>query len=214
MNKKDYKTIAITSAICLIPIIFGLLVYDKLPDQVAIHWGPAGTADGFADKFVAVVLLPFLLAGVNCILQFFVYNDPKRKNISNKMSTITIWTIPAVAIVVQTMVLLVALGVDVNVSMLVPLVVGALLIVLGNYMPKCKVNYTVGIRLPWTLANEEVWNKTHRLAGFLYVLSGLALIINTLLVVVNVIGLIIAIVILMVVVPAIYSFVLYKKIVK
>lgn len=211
MNKRDYKTMVATTIVCLIPIIFGVFVYDKLPEQVAIHWNAVGNADGYANKIFAVILLPVILAIVNVVLQMFVYNDPKRKNISKKMAVLTIWTIPFVAIVMQSMTLLIALGVEINIAVLTPLAIGAILMIMGNYMPKCKMNYTVGIRLPWTLANEDVWNKTHRLAGFIYVLSGMVIIINTLLLWVEWLLLIIVMIVFTAAVPTIYAFILYKK---
>lgn len=211
MNKRDYKTIAITTIICLIPIIFGLFVYHDLPEQMAIHWGANGEANGFASKIVGVVVLPLALAGVNVILQLFVYNDPKRMNISKKMASLTIWTVPVIAIILQPITLLIALGVDIRIEVICPLIVGALLVVLGNYMPKCKINYTVGIRLPWTLADEENWNKTHRLAGFVYVVVGLLMILNTIINIVNWVYLIIIIAVAMIFIPGIYSFIFYKN---
>lgn len=211
MNKRDYKTIAITTIVCLIPIIFGLFVYHDLPEQIAIHWGANGEANGFAPKIVGVIVLPLALAGVNVILQLFVYNDPKRMNISKKMASLTIWTVPVIAIVLQPITLLIALGVDIRVEVISPLIVGALLVVLGNYMPKCKSNYTVGIRLPWTLADEENWKKTHHLAGFVYVVVGLVMIFNTMINVVNWVYLIIIIAAAMIFIPGIYSFIFYKN---
>lgn len=211
MNKKDYKRIIMTTVFCLIPILFGLFIYNDLPDQMAIHWGVNGQADGFAPKIVAVVFLPLILSAVNVLLQVFVYNDPKRMNISKKMASLTIWTIPVIAIIIQPITLLIGLGIDIKIDVIVPLVVGALLMVMGNYMPKCKMNYTVGIRLPWTLADQENWSKTHRLAGFVYVIAGLCMILNTLVNVINFVVFIIIIAIAMLFIPGIYSFILYHK---
>nr|WP_275450028.1 SdpI family protein [Clostridium massiliodielmoense] len=80
----------------------------------------------------------------------------------------------------------------------------------GNYLPKCKQNYTVGIKLPWTLNSEENWNKTHRLGGYVWMAGGLILCILTWLNIYRQIATIVIVVIISVI-PIVYSFLLYKK---
>lgn len=211
MIKKDYRLLIVTTVVCLIPIVFGLAVYHQLPEQMAIHWGANGEADGFASKLVGAILLPLLLAGINIITQLFIYNDPKRHNFSKRLFKITVWTIPAVAMIIQPISILIALGVDIKIEVIVPILVGTLLVILGNYMPKCKQNYTMGIRIPWTLASEENWRKTHRIAGFVYVFAGIVMIFNTLLLWVDWVIMLIIIVGVMLVIPIGYSFLYYRK---
>ena len=93
---------------------------------------------------------------------------------------------------------------------IVPLLVGILFVVIGNYLPKTKQSYTMGIKLPWTLASEENWNRTHRLAGFLWVIGGILLILLTLLRLWNT-WTFLLVIIPMSVVPMIYSYLLYRK---
>jgi uncharacterized membrane protein len=100
------------------------------------------------------------------------------------------------------------LGAEFKVDKILPLFMGALFIVLGVYLPKCKQNYTVGIKLPWTLNDEENWNKTHRLAGWVWMLGGIGTIISGAF---DLFLLSIPFIAAMVVIPTIYSFVLYKK---
>ena len=88
--------------------------------------------------------------------------------------------------------------------------VGILFVVIGNYLPKTKQSYTMGIKLPWTLASEENWNRTHRLAGFLWVIGGILLILLTLLRLWNT-WTFLLVIIPMSVVPMIYSYLLYRK---
>ncbi len=95
-----------------------------------------------------------------------------------------------------------------NKWMIVNIMVGIVFMILGNYMHKVKQNYTVGIKIPWTLDSEENWNRTHRLASWLWILSGVVFLINGIL---QLGWLLVAILMVSVLVPIVYSFVLYKK---
>ena len=106
------------------------------------------------------------------------------------------------------MVFATALGHKVDVEIIMPLFMGALFVIIGNYMPKCKQSYTMGIKLPWTLNDEENWNKTHRMAGFLWVIGGVIIMASAFL---GSFWLFFVVLIPMVVVPFVYSYTLYKK---
>ena len=101
-----------------------------------------------------------------------------------------------------------ALGVDVNMEVIVSILMGGIFILLGNYMSKNHQNYTVGIKLPWTLNSEENWNRTHRMAGKLWILAGLVFW-GSVFFENNTVPIVIIVVV--VTIPMIYSFVLYKK---
>ena len=93
---------------------------------------------------------------------------------------------------------------------LAELFMGLLFIIVGNYLPKSRQNYTVGIRVPWTLADEENWNRTHRMAGFLWVLCGILLLVCALCRVRNPV-LIFGLLFVITIIPIVYSYLLYKK---
>ena len=97
---------------------------------------------------------------------------------------------------------------EINVMVIVSLFVGFLLIVMGNYLPKTKRNYTVGIKLPWTLNSDENWRKTHRLGGYTFILGGLFFLISPFVENQYLILITIAIIFF---IPMIYSFYLYKN---
>ena len=103
---------------------------------------------------------------------------------------------------------LIALGYGVRMEMMMPIFIGLIFTVIGNYMPKCKQNYTIGIKIPWTLNNEENWNKTHRFAGFLWVVCGIAIMLTGFL---GNFWIFLPIALVMVIVPVIYSYVLHRK---
>ena len=94
------------------------------------------------------------------------------------MKTLIYWLVPLISGLVQLSIYGAALGLIANSTRIGLIMVGIVFLVVGNYLPKTKQNYTVGIRLPWTLDNEENWNKTHRLAGRLWVLGGLIILVN------------------------------------
>lgn len=104
--------------------------------------------------------------------------DPKRKNINGKMFQMLMLICPICSLFSSIQIYGYALGMDVDGQMLVHLLLGVIFIIIGNYIPKCRHNYTVGIRLPWTLADEENWNSTHHLAGWLYMAAGLVCLLN------------------------------------
>lgn len=208
MIKKNLPKLIITSLIILIPIVIGLILWDKLPDQVPMHWNAQGEVDGYGTKFQAVFLIPLVLVAFQWICVLGTSFDPKKQNINDKMVTLVLWIIPIISLLCNSMVFATALGHKVNVEIIMPLFMGALFVVIGNYMPKCKQSYTVGIKLPWTLDNEENWNKTHRLAGFLWVIGGVVIMATAFL---GAFWLFFIVLIPMVVIPFVYSYLLYKK---
>lgn len=209
-NKHKW-TLLITSVVILLPILCGILLWDKLPDEIAIHWGVNGEADSWASKAFAVFMMPPVLLVLQWVCFFSSAWDPKGKNISKKMLGLVLWIIPILSLLIGVLVYANALNRRVDVSVIVPLFMGALFVVIGNYLPKCKQSYTMGIKLPWTLNNEENWNATHRLAGKLWVAGGLLVIPCTLLPPVVCFSAMMGILLVMCIVPTVYSYRLYKK---
>ena len=206
---KNKKTLVITSLICLLPIIVGALVYKRLPETIATHFDLNGNPDGWSSRAFAVFGLPAILLAVNLLLPFVLRADPKHENMSGALVNITIWTIPVLSLICSGLTLGRALGYDVRIERVLPVFMGVLFILIGNYLPKTKQSYTMGIKLPWTLASEENWNRTHRLAGFLWVLGGVFFIVMSFIgwsVPAFVIPLSV-----MVLVPMVYSYLLYRK---
>jgi len=206
---KNKKTLVITSLICLLPIIVGALVYKRLPETIATHFDLNGNPDGWSSRAFAVFGLPGILLAVNLLLPFMLQADPKHRNMSGALVNITIWTIPVLSLLCSGLTLGRALGYDVHIERVLPVFMGVLFILIGNYLPKTKQSYTMGIKLPWTLASEENWNRTHRLAGFLGVLVGVYFI------VMSFIGWSLPAFLIplavMVLVPMVYSYLLYRK---
>ena len=206
---KNKKMLIWTSLVCLIPILVGAAVYSRLPETMATHWNLNGEADGWSSRAFAVFGLPGILLAVNLLIPFALQADPKHKNMSGALVNIVIWTVPVISLLCSGLTLGRALGYDLRIEMVLPVFMGLLFILIGNYLPKTKQSYTMGIKLPWTLASEENWNRTHRLAGFLWVLGGVYFI------VMSFIGWSLAAFLIpiavMVLVPTVYSYLLYRK---
>lgn len=202
------RSLVITSVLCLLPMLFAAVVYQDLPEQVAVHWNSAGEPNGYAHKALAAFGLPCFMLAINLICHVAMNSDPKRRGQSKAAVTLGKWCAPVLSLILVPMTLLIALGTNLSIELVVPYLVGLLLIVVGNYLPKCRQNYTVGIKLPWTLHDEDNWDKTHRMAGPLWMAGGAVFILGALL---NWSWLIISVVAAIILVPMIYSFVLYWR---
>lgn len=208
MIKKNLKLLIVTSVIILLPIVAGLILWNQMPEQIPTHWDSRGEIDGWMPKPLAVFAMPLLLLALQWVGVLATFTDPKKKNHSGKILHFVFWIIPLLGIVLSALTYFSALGQDVRMEVLVPVLVGVLFIAIGNYLPKCQQNYTIGIKLPWTLHSEENWNKTHRVAGFVWVAGG------ALMMVVGFFGLFwltFVAILPMVLIPFVYSFVLHRK---
>lgn len=208
---KNKWTMLITSAVILLPIVAGILLWDKLPEQVPYHWGVNGEVDNWVSRPVAVFLMPCILLATQWLCFFLSQLDPKQKKHPNNMLGLVLWIIPVMNTLLNVMVYLTALGRDINIAVVMPLFFGALFVVIGNYLPKCRQSYTMGIKLPWTLGDEENWNATHRMAGKLWACGGLLTMPCALLPAVAAFSTMMGILLVMVLVPTVYSYRLYKK---
>lgn len=200
----------LTVVICLLPMAAGAILYSKLPEQVPTHFGADWQADGWSSRSFAAFGLPGLLAVVQLVLLFALRADPKKQNMNGVLRTVCVWTCPVLSVLLYAMTLGSALGYDLHMEIIVPLLVGLMFILIGNYLPKTKQSYTMGIKLPWTLHSEENWNRTHRLAGFIWVAGGILMVLLTLLHLWQV-WLMLVLIAVLVLVPTVYSYLLYKK---
>ena len=208
MIKKNLKLLILTSILTLLPILAGVVLWNQLPEQMPTHWNAAGEVDGWSSKPFAVFGLPLILVAAQWLCVLATTTDPKRQNHSEKIYHLVFWIIPVLSIVLHAVTYMTVLGVGVRMEMVMPIFMGLLFVIIGNYLPKCKQSYTIGIKIPWTLNNEENWNKTHRLAGWVWVIGGIAIMLTGFFggyVAFFVISLV------MVLAPIIYSYVLYRK---
>ena len=208
--KMNKKLLTVTSTVTLFPILWGLIIWSQLPNQISIHFNAAGQANNFQSKALAVFGLPFFLLLVHLFVIFMIGRALKNRTMNEKMVKVIYWLIPIVSLIVSYLIYSKALGSTTNPSVFVSVLLGFIFVIMGNYMPKLKVNHTVGIRLPWTLQNEDNWHKTHRLAGKLWVLGGLILLLEA--------GLqfalsyvLVLVILAIVLIPVMYSYQLSRK---
>ena len=154
------------------------IIYGRLPEQIPLHWGLDGEIDRYGDKifaFLTASIPLFILA-----LMFIIPKiDPRRDNYNKHMSVYKNVMLFLVLFLIglHWLTMAVSLGSGLNVPLVIKLFTGLLFIYLGNIMPVIRHNYTFGIRTPWTLANERVWTKTHRVGGYLFILTGIVTVI-------------------------------------
>ena len=208
---KSYKkTLIVTMIVTLLPILIGVILWDKLPDQVATHFGANGEPDGWSSKLFAVVGLPMFICAAQFVSFFVTLSDPKKQKIDPKVLKLVFWICPVVSWLGALLTYGYSLGWKINMMSMPSIFLGALFIVIGNYLPKCRQNYTVGIKVPWTLDDEENWNRTHRIGGKVWVFGGSVIL---MLGVTGIGGIWMSFAVLMVVslLPMLYSYLYYMK---
>lgn len=208
MIKKNLKVLIITSIVILLPILAGLVLWNQLPEQIPFHWNAAGDVDGWAGKPFAVFAMPVILLGFQWLCVLATSFDPKKANHSGKVLQLVLWIIPVLSALLHVLVYATALGNEIRIEVVMPVFMGLLFAIIGNYLPKCKQNYTIGIKLPWTLNSEENWNRTHRFTGRLWLVLGLVIMLTGFL---GSFWILFAVLFIMVLVPLLYSYILHRK---
>ena len=161
----------------ILSILGTVFVYSSLPQKIPGHFNFKGEVDRYDDKN-SIFLTGLLPLGIYLLMIFLPKIDPKRSSYQKHKKAYDIIKIIMVLfmIIIHWIIIFYSLGFDINVSMLIRIAIGILLIVMGNFMSQVRQNYFFGIKTPWTLANETVWKKTHRIGGFSFLIGGLILI--------------------------------------
>ena len=176
MIKRNRVKLIVSSLLILLPMVFGIVVWDKLPTELATHWGIDGQVDGFAAPWIAVFALPVFLMLMHWFCLFITSKDTKNKDQSQRAFGIIFWIMPLVSIFTSGIIYTSAFGKAIELSMIMPIFLGLMFAIIGNYMPKVKQNHTLGIKIRWTLESESNWNATHRFAGRVWFIGGIAMI--------------------------------------
>ena len=208
MIKKNLKVLILTTVVMLLPILAGLILWNQLPEQMPTHWNAAGDVDGWSSKPFAVFGLPLIMVAAQWLCMLGTAADPKKSNHSEKVLHLVLWIVPALSVVLHAVTYATALGHAVPMEVVMPILIGLIFTIIGNYLPKCKQNYTIGIKIPWTLDNEENWNRTHRFAGWLWTFCGIAIMCTGFF---GGFWVFLPITFLMVLAPIIYSYMLHRK---
>lgn len=156
-------------------LVAGAVLYPQMPEVVPSHWNIKGEVNGYSSRFWGTFGIPLMTAGIYAMMLALPSIDPRKENYQKFAGVYRIFK--AVLVIFMTGIYLImilsALGYPIPVNRVMPAAVSVLFVVLGNFMGQIRPNYFVGIKVPWTLANEQVWQKTHRLAGKLWVAAGL-----------------------------------------
>ena len=165
-----------------VSIFTSFLFYNELPVKMASHWNAQGIVDGYSSRVFNVLFFPLLEIFLFLLLTYVPKLDPKKKNIklfeSNYSLFISIMMI--FMYIVQLQVFLWNIDIKVPIETSMPILMGILFIFVAHLIQSAKQNYTIGIRTPWTLASEKVWNKTHALGAKLFRVGGILTILSSL----------------------------------
>ena len=211
MIKKNKFKLIISSIVILLPMLFGIFGAKFLSEEIIVHWGIDSSADGFAGATSFFIIMPIVLLVIHwlCMILSAFLNKNNEQN--KKLTEITFWIIPVISLASSGIVFATSLGFTANIFAFVLILLGAMFIIIGNYMPKTTRNISMGIKIKWALMNDENWNATHRFAAKVYVIIGilcfLAIILPE-----NIIPFVfLAIILASVVLPTVYSYCFYKK---
>lgn len=167
-------------SLALLALSFAASVYFYLhfPERVATHWNLAGEPDGWSGRAFGAFFFPPLLLGMYLLFVFLPRLDPKKERYAEFAKPYAVFrnAILAIMALIYFVTSLNNLGFNLDVGVWTAGAIGVLFIILGNYLGKLKMNWFVGIKTPWTLSSEAVWNKTHRVGGWAFVLAGLVMI--------------------------------------
>lgn len=194
-------------------IILAIYFFNVLPDKMITHVNFDNVPDGYMPKTSFLIFYPVLFILIFSLGFFVTIKDPRNSNQEKKPLYFLFIAIPILGVIAFISLIRLNLGHQTDIGLIISIAVGLLFIILGNYLPKIKPNYTFGIKLPWTLANDEVWQKTHRLSGYLWIFAGIIMIgsyfINP-----NAYIFLGVLLIPLLVIPTIYAYRLYHKLEK
>ncbi len=211
MLKKNKFKIILSAIIILLPALFGTIMWNKLPSTMTTHWGADGTADGFSSKAFAVFGLPCILLILHFLCLLFTLLDKKQKEQNPKALGMIFWIVPMISLLTNGIMYRAAFGGELNQIIFVPIFLGLMFSFMGNYLPKVKQNRTLGIKISWTLYNEENWNKTHRFGGKVWFVSGLIMLCSPFFPAKAMVWIILAVILVIALLPIIYSYGIYRQ---
>lgn len=165
-----------------VAVIAGLLLWDQLPEQMASHWNSNDQVDGYMSKFWGVFLMPLIILGMLALFLVVPGIDPLKANIVQFRGAFNLFIvlISAFMLYMHGLTLAWSLGYqDFKMSAAMLPFLGVVFIFIGYMLRQAKRNFFIGIRTPWTLSSDTVWDKTHQLGSILFMASGALAIIGS-----------------------------------
>jgi uncharacterized membrane protein len=194
-------------------ILAWVIAFPKLPQEVPIHWSFTGEANGYSSKLGAMFTQIGIMTILYVSVAFLPKIDPRKANypLFSKGYQIIYNSLLTIFFVLNVITILIGLGYDIPMATMSTLIIGAIFIILGNFMQQVRSNFFIGIRTPWTLSNDEVWKKTHRFGGKIFFGGGVIMIFATFLPSVWKETVLIIVIVATVVAPYAYSYWQFKK---
>lgn len=157
-----------------VTLAISAFLYDRLPDRIPSHWNIRGDVDGYTSRVLGTFLMPLIALALWAFLRLIPRLDPRRENYEKFRGTYDLLIAGLVAFlcVMHLGILGFSLGLPIAVDRVIFGSVALLLILLGNFLPRARPNWFVGIRTPWTLSSDRVWERTHRVGGYAFALGG------------------------------------------
>lgn len=175
MLKQYRKPLIVTSILTLLPVFVGLLLWNRFPDAVPTHYAPSGQADGWGSVLYAVFFPPVLMLVLHWLCVILTVRDPGNQKRNEKMFQLVLWIIPVTSNLCCCGMYALALGKDFDIVFWTVLGLGLLFAIMGNYLPKTRMNSTMGIKVSWAYTSDDNWNATHRFAGKLWFFGGIVM---------------------------------------
>ena len=169
------KLIIISTILVTLLFLVSFYFYIIFPSTIITHWGATGQPNGYMSKFPGVFLFPLIILGMLLLFIFLPKLDPLRKNYKNFITYYDSFILIFILFMsyIYIISILWNLGIQIPIYLALIPAIGFLFIYIGLILKHVKQNWFIGIRTPWSLSNEKVWNKTHKLGSKLFVISGI-----------------------------------------
>lgn len=170
-----------TITLIVLAFLLSAFYFPQMPDEMATHWNASGEADGFMPKFWGIIFTPLLMAMLAGLMYFLPFIDPLRRNIEKFREHYEgfIAVLMGFLLLVHLQTILWNSGTKIDPGITVSLGLAVLMVYLGFMLGKAKRNWFIGIRTPWTLSSDEVWDSTHALGSKLFIAAGLIVLVGT-----------------------------------
>jgi uncharacterized membrane protein len=200
--------------LALVAAAMSAAVYTRLPETMAVHWDLDGNPNGWMPRAVGAAFGPVMILLLGFLMRVVPRIDPRAENYARfgEAYEVIVASVLVLMLVTHGIMLAIALGYHVSVARVVPALVGVLFVVIGNMMPLVRPNWWFGIRTPWTLSNDRVWTRTHRLAGFCMTGGGVLMIVAALVLPPSLgLPVLLTVAVAATVGPALYSYLTWKR---
>ncbi len=210
------NTIIVSMIVILVATIASVIVYPQLPEVAASHWDANGQVNGYMPRFWAAFLMPLMSIGLLFLLLAVPSIDPLKANIAKFRNYYNVFVLVIIVfmLIIHGITLVWNLGYNqFNIGNAIVPAVGLIFIFAGIMMAKAKRNFFIGIRTPWTLSNDTVWEETHKLGSKLFIGAGIVSFLSAFF---GEAGFWIMFIVMMIaaIIPIIYSYILWRNITK